>query len=58
MPPFYWEMIAMLSAASPALQMICESRKLSGLNPEAVLFNSTRRYQLAIKLIDLPCISY
>lgn len=48
----------MLSAASPALQMICESRKLSGLNPEAVLFNSTRRYQLTIKLIDLPCISY
>lgn len=57
-PHFYWEMIAMWSAASLALQVVWESRKLSGLNPEAVLFNSTRRYQLAIKLIDLPCISY
>lgn len=46
----------MLSAASLALQVIWESRKL--LSPEAVLFHSTRRYQLAIKLIDLPCISY
>lgn len=51
-----WEMITVQSAASLALQIIWESRKL--LKPEAVLFNSTRYYQLAIKLINLPCISY
>jgi len=49
-------MIIVLSAAFLALQIIRESGKL--LKPEAVLFNSTRYHQLAIKLIDLPCNSY
>lgn len=55
MSPLDWEMITVLSAASLALQIIWESRKL--LKPEAVLFNSTRYYQLANKLIDLPALA-